>query len=175
MLPYGATDLARAFRTVRANTIQIAQDIPESKLDFALTTDVRTVRQLLTHVAFGDAWVSVHKEGRTSFEGFDFMALVKTMAAEEQELRSKGELIDLLTERGEAYASWLDTLTDAFLSEPFAQPPGNTPATKTRLEMLMGVKEHEMHHRGQLMLIQRNLGVVPHLTRERQARMATRR
>jgi hypothetical protein len=28
-----------------------------------------------------------------------------------------------------------------------------------------------MHHRGQLMLIERLLGIVPHLTRERQARM----
>ena len=27
-----------------------------------------------------------------------------------------------------------------------------------------------MHHRGQLMLIERVLGIVPHLTRERQAR-----
>jgi uncharacterized damage-inducible protein DinB len=36
----------------------------------------------------------------------------------------------------------------------------------------MGVKEHEMHHRGQLMLIERMVGVVPHLTREMQARMA---
>jgi len=34
--------------------------------------------------------------------------------------------------------------------------------------MLLGVKEHEMHHRGQLMLIQRLLGRVPHLTRARQ-------
>ena len=38
--------------------------------------------------------------------------------------------------------------------------------------MLLGVKEHEMHHRGQLMLMERMLGVVPHLTREMQARMA---
>jgi len=34
------------------------------------------------------------------------------------------------------------------------------------------VKEHEMHHRGQLMLIERMVGVVPHLTREMQVRMA---
>lgn len=27
-----------------------------------------------------------------------------------------------------------------------------------------------MHHRGQLMLIQRMLGIVPHLTRQREAR-----
>ncbi len=36
--------------------------------------------------------------------------------------------------------------------------------------MLLSVKEHEMHHRGQLMLIERLLGIVPHLTRARQNR-----
>ena len=40
---------------------------------------------------------------------------------------------------------------------------------KSRLEMLLGAKEHEMHHRAQLMLIERLLGIVPHLTRNRQA------
>ena len=38
--------------------------------------------------------------------------------------------------------------------------------------MIMSVKEHEMHHRGQLMLIERMLGIVPHLTRQMQQRMA---
>jgi uncharacterized damage-inducible protein DinB len=38
--------------------------------------------------------------------------------------------------------------------------------------MILSVKEHEMHHRGQLMLIERMVGVVPHLTRQMQARMA---
>jgi uncharacterized damage-inducible protein DinB len=46
------------------------------------------------------------------------------------------------------------------------------PASKSRFEMLMSVKEHEMHHRGQLMLIERLLGIVPHLTREMQAHIA---
>jgi uncharacterized damage-inducible protein DinB len=32
-----------------------------------------------------------------------------------------------------------------------------TPPSKTRFEMLRGAKEHEMHHRGQLMLIERVL------------------
>jgi uncharacterized damage-inducible protein DinB len=47
-----------------------------------------------------------------------------------------------------------------------------TPPSKTRFDMLLGVKEHEMHHRGQLMLVERMIGVVPHLTREMQQRMA---
>jgi uncharacterized damage-inducible protein DinB len=38
--------------------------------------------------------------------------------------------------------------------------------------MILSVKEHEMHHRGQLMLIERVVGIVPHLTRDMQARIA---
>jgi len=44
---------------------------------------------------------------------------------------------------------------------------------RQRVEMIAGVKEHEMHHRGQLMLMERMVGIVPHLTREMQARMAS--
>ena len=50
--------------------------------------------------------------------------------------------------------------------------PGMTPESKTRFEMLLGVKEHEMHHRAQLMLIERMLGITPHLTKQQQERMA---
>jgi uncharacterized damage-inducible protein DinB len=50
-------------------------------------------------------------------------------------------------------------------------PPGMGPATKSRFEMLLGPKEHEMHHRGQLMTVQRMIGLVPHLTRKNQERM----
>jgi len=51
-------------------------------------------------------------------------------------------------------------------------PPGAGQASRTRFDMLMSVKEHEMHHRGQLMLIERMLGIKPHLTREQEARFA---
>jgi uncharacterized damage-inducible protein DinB len=36
---------------------------------------------------------------------------------------------------------------------------------KTRFEMILGTKEHEMHHLGQLTVIERMLGIIPHLTR----------
>ena len=51
-------------------------------------------------------------------------------------------------------------------------PPGGEAASKTRFEMLLSPKEHEMHHRGQLMTLQRMIGLVPHLTRHMQERMA---
>jgi uncharacterized damage-inducible protein DinB len=31
--------------------------------------------------------------------------------------------------------------------------------------MILGTKEHEMHHRAQLTVVERMLGIVPHLTR----------
>jgi uncharacterized damage-inducible protein DinB len=63
-------------------------------------------------------------------------------------------------------------LTPEFLNETYTDFMGQNP--KTRLEGLMGAKEHEMHHRGQLMLIQRMLGITPHLTRQREQQMANR-
>jgi len=174
MLCYGANDLARAYRTVRKNTVQIAEEIPESKLDFSPAPGTKTIRQMLTHIALSDAFAGVHKENRTSFDGINFPELVGQMQAEEAKPRTKAELVALLKDRGEATASWIETLSDDFLAEPFNQPPGMTPATKTRFEMIMGMKEHEMHHRGQLMLIQRIIGQVPHLTRQMQERWAAR-
>ena len=86
--------------------------------------------------------------------------------------RTKAETIAYLKSQGEAFASFLEGLSDDFLAESVAMPPGAEPATKTRLEMLLSPKEHEMHHRGQLMLLQRTIGLVPHLTRQMQERMA---
>ena len=34
MIAYGGRELAKAFRTVRGNTVQIAEDIPEDQYDF---------------------------------------------------------------------------------------------------------------------------------------------
>ena len=43
---------------------------------------------------------------------------------------------------------------------------------KSRFEVLLGVKEHEIHHRAQVMLMQRMLGIVPHGTRAFAERLA---
>ena len=51
MTYYGAKELAEAFRTVRKNTILVAEDIPESQYNFKPAEDVRTVEKLLTHIA----------------------------------------------------------------------------------------------------------------------------
>jgi uncharacterized damage-inducible protein DinB len=174
MAYYGAKELADSFRTVRKNTIAVAQDIPDDKYTFTAAPDTRTVARVLTHIAISNAFQhQIHAvERRTTLVGFDFPSLMQRLQAEEQQPRNKKQVIELLQANGDKWAAWLDGLTDQFLAEQVGMPPGSTPASKSRFEMLLSVKEHEMHHRGQLMLIERILGIVPHLTREMQTRMA---
>jgi uncharacterized damage-inducible protein DinB len=171
---YGGKELAESFRTVRKNTLAIAEDIPEDKYSFRPIPETRSVGELLAHIALSQGFQQqVHaKERRTSLVGFDFPALMQRLQAEEKAPRTKAQIIELLTKEGDAWANWLESLDDNFLGETVSMPPGGTPPARTRFDMLLSVKEHEMHHRGQLMLIERILGIVPHLTRRMQERFA---
>jgi uncharacterized damage-inducible protein DinB len=174
MTSYGGKDLASAFRTVRNNTIQVAEDIPESKYSFVAAPEVRSVGRMLTHVAIATRiWEEVHKKGLTTLVGFDFFGMLDRFNAEEAKARSKAEILALLRTEGQQFAAWMETLTPEVLAEMVTEPDGKT--AKSRFERLLGAKEHEMHHRGQLMLIERQLGIVPHLTRQFNERVAQMR
>jgi len=173
MTYYGAKELAESFRTVRGNTIKAAEDIPESQYGFQAAPETRTVEKMLTHIALSHHFNHQFHvvERRSNFEGMDFPKLFAEFQALEAKPRTKAEVIALLKENGELWASTLEGLSDQSLSEIVSMPPGATPASKTRFEMLLSVKEHEMHHRAQIMMIERMLGIVPHLTRDAQQRM----
>ncbi|HVH71379.1 MAG TPA: DinB family protein [Candidatus Dormibacteraeota bacterium] len=171
---YGGRELASAFRTVRKNTIQVAQDIPEGKYNFVAAPEVRPVARMLTHIAIAPKiWQELNKKGLTTMVGVDFLGLTDQFNAEEAKPRTKAEILELLRTEGDKFSAWLETLTPEFLAETVTEPDGKT--TKTRLERLLAAKEHEMHHRAQLMLIERQLGIVPHLTRQFQERVAQMR
>lgn len=174
MNPYGAKELADSARTVRKNTITIAQEIPAEKYSFKATPETRSVAELLSHIAVSYGFQNqIHAvERRKTLEGIDFPALVARLQAEEKTPRNKEQIIELLRTNGDKWAQWLEGLSPEFLAEHVAMPPGAPVASKSRLEMLLSVKEHEMHHRGQMMLIERMIGITPHLTREMQARFA---
>lgn len=170
MTAYGAAQLASSFRTVRANTVQIAEDIPESKYDFVAAPGTQSVGSLLKHIAFGPAlYEDMHRHKRvTTLQGYDFQGVIAKARAEESKPRSKAEIVALLKSEGERFAAWLESLTPEFLAETVTDPTGQH--KQSRLTSLHSPKEHEMHHRGQLMLIERILGIVPHLTRAREER-----
>jgi uncharacterized damage-inducible protein DinB len=176
MTYYGASELARSFRTVRKNTLTIAEEVPEAQYDFRPTPESRSVREILAHIAVSSRGTYQAHAVRqiTTFVGIDFAVLVRERQEQEKQLASAGKarILEALQADGEDWGRYLDAVTEEELSVviPFAEPA--VPRTKSRFEMILSAKEHEMHHRAQLMVFERMIGLVPHLTRERQARMA---
>lgn len=164
---YGPKHLADSMRTVRKNTIVIAEDIPEKDYGYRPTPESRSVAETHVHIAYlSQTDRLIHEEQHlSSLEGFDFGQLIKKSEMEEKRQLSKREVVALLLTEGDRWCQWVEALPEALLSEQVRMPGGTS---KTRFEMLLGTKEHEMHHRGQLMVTERLLGIVPHLTRNRQ-------
>jgi uncharacterized damage-inducible protein DinB len=173
MTYYGGKEMAASFRTVRENTLKIAEEIPESKYDFTPAPECRSIGKTLVHIALGPGFQHhIHSSKIGDLAQVNFPELVQKITAEEAKPRTKAETIAFLKAEGDKFASFLESLPEPFLAERVAMPPGAEPPTKSRFEMLLGAKEHEMHHRAQLMTLQRMIGQVPHLTRQMQERMA---
>ncbi len=174
MTYYGAKDLAAAFRTVRENTIKIAEEVPEAKYSFKPAPECRSIGETLTHIALATGFQSyVHENKISDMQNVNFPELFQKFSAEEARPRTKSEIVAMLKSEGDRFAKFLDSLDESFLAEQVKMRPGLPGApSKSRFEMLLSAKEHEMHHRGQLMTMERMVGVVPHLTRQMQERMA---
>jgi uncharacterized damage-inducible protein DinB len=174
MTYYGAKELARSFRTVRNNTIQIAEEIPEEKYGFRPAAGCRSIAETLVHIAvMSRVQEQIHAvEHRSNLVGFDFFGVMGKLQAEVKAPRTKAQVLELLRTEGEKYTTILEGASEAFLGEQVEYPEGMEPRVKSRFEMLIAPKEHEMHHRGQLMLVERMLGITPHLTRHMEERIA---
>ena len=177
MTYYGPKEMAASFRTVRNNTIKIAEEIPEQHYGYRVKPETRSVAETLAHIAAATRLqTQVHLVDRLkTLVGFDFFSFIDKQAAEEKRPRSKSEILDMLRTEGDEFARTLESLPDDFLAENVEYPQGMVPPTKSRFEMLISAKEHEMHHRGQLMVVERLLGITPHLTRQMQERVAVMR
>ncbi len=173
MNPYGPQQLANALRTVRKNTILVAEDIPEESYGYRVTPDSRSVAETLLHIAAAPQLdYYVHGSERISaIEDFQlFGKLLKEAPIHEKLPYSKVQIVNLLRTEGEKWAEFVERIPQSQADELVAMPNGAP--SKSRFEMLQGTKEHEMHHRAQLMVVERLLGVVPHLTRNRRPAVA---
>src|SRR5689334_21092685 len=151
---YNGKDLARAFRTVRANTIQIAEEIPEDKYGFRPAEGTRTVAETLAHLATTTDWPQALHGPRNKAVSFDmFMGAMQKATAAAAQLTTKAKIVEALRTEGEKFATFLHSYPDEALAEVVEYPSGMP--SKTRFEMLLSPKEHEMHHRGQLMVVER--------------------
>jgi hypothetical protein len=103
MTYYGAKELADSFRTVRRNTIQVAEDIPSDQYRFIPADGARSVAQLLAHIALAPRLQLMCHDGgsRTSFEGLDLFAILVAAGEEDSRDRTKDQVMDLLRSEGE--------------------------------------------------------------------------
>src|SRR5580700_11349642 len=123
---YGPIDMAASFRTVRKNTIIIAEEIGEEHYGFRPTPDTRSVAQLLMHIALiPRIQEQIHAiERRTTLVGFDFPAFITRILDEEQQALPKVKIIEFLRTEGDRLAGWMEGVSDEFLSETVKMPPG---------------------------------------------------
>jgi uncharacterized damage-inducible protein DinB len=170
MIYYGPKELAESWRTVRKNTMQVAEDIPEDQYGYRAAPDTMSVSEMLSHLACATHWAEqchfVNKQTSVSME--DFGKWMGEIGEQQKALTTKAAIVEALKSNGDRFAASLEAMSEADLATPVVVPN----ATKSRFEILLGVKEHEMHHRAQLFLIERMIGIVPHLTRARQQRQA---
>jgi uncharacterized damage-inducible protein DinB len=74
MTYYGPKEIADSFRTVRKNTLTIAEEIPEDKYSFRPAPEVRTLAQTLIHISNIHRFqFALYRDAEiTRLAGFDF-------------------------------------------------------------------------------------------------------
>src|SRR3954447_2413563 len=102
MQAYNGKDLARAFQTVRGNTIKIAEEIPEEQYGYRVAEGTRTVGETLAHMATSTAWpLRFHGERMTQIRFDVFMGAVQNAMAAAAALTTKAQLLDALKAEGD--------------------------------------------------------------------------
>src|ERR1022692_1764663 len=121
---YDAKNLAQSFRTVRKNTIQVAEEIPEDKYDFRPAEGTRTVAETLKHIAVSTNWpLRVHGERLTEVKFEMFPEVMAQAAQAEAKLITKSDILKALHDNGEVFATFVEGLSDEVLAETVSFPP----------------------------------------------------
>ena len=119
MTYYGAKEMAESFRTVRKNTLQVAEDIPEEKYSYRAAPDTMSVAELLAHLATATNWAAachfVERKNAVSME--DFGRWMGEAGGASKALTSKAAIIAALKSNGDAFAQAMEAMTDAQLGE----------------------------------------------------------
>lgn len=152
-----------AWRDAREGIINEVENIPEDKLDFRPTPEVKDVRELVQHILE----VSMMMTGEltrtdTDFRRAPWPELLAMYAGPAYQASTKQELLDLL-------ASQMDEAESAFRGCGVMEMRGfidNFDGSRgTKMQWLHHGIAQEMYHRGQLTLYARLMGLEPALTK----------
>ena len=146
-MPIRLVDLLRAFDTARGRTARLAAVIPENALDWAPSPGAFTCADIVRHLAAAERFmfVEIAVGGASRYPGHD-----RSLAYGKEGVLS---YLDALHEQSMALLQRLD---DEALERRITTPAGAQIPTWRWLQLMA---EHEAHHRGQLYLMLRLLGV----------------
>lgn len=155
-----------SFRAVRNNTLQVARDIPAEQYGFRPAASHSSVLEFFRNLVRATEFmtsVALHPETVDLRDpaGRDAAVAAHTFSPW-QTLADKDEVVKTLAASFSEIERRVNAADDALLQSKFTAPDG---AEKIRLWQINCAKEQEMVIRGQLMLVERILGIVPHTTR----------
>ena len=145
------------WQRVRNNVLQAAQDMPEQFYGYALFEETRTFHEQIQHILHNaDVFVDCTLNGHFNLALFDLYPY-KGLA--------KDALLTALAENLSAHSGKLAAQGPAISAGMITYLDGSE---RPALEILRGMKEHEIAHLNQMYFYLRGKAITPHSTRERQ-------
>lgn len=118
MTSYGATELADGFRTVRQNTIAIAEDIREVDYSFKTAPGMITVAETLAHVATIYLWqVEIHRGRVLDISDAMIAAYRRHGALAQAGWKTKAHILRALHDNGERLTALFEAMSEEALEE----------------------------------------------------------
>lgn len=164
-----------SFEKVRANTVQVARDIPEDKYDFRPVEGVNTVmehfKKILNLTEFMVAMALYPEEIHITAENRPEW-LKRLTWTDTDKITTQAQVAAALEQSIIEIRKRVMAADDTFLNSLFRATDG---ITKVRLWVVQCAKEQEMTMRAQLYLYERHLGIIPHTTRRQLEKEAARK
>ena len=146
-----AADLLLPFSELAQHVMALARAIPEDKYGWRPAEGVRSTREVLLHIAYGNQLMLNIADG---IDMDEFNRQVQDQFKREKELLSKEQVIQALTAGFQKVRTALETATAGSLSRDIR--PG-----VTRRGEFVFLDTHIAEHEGQLIAYARMVGIVP--------------
>jgi uncharacterized damage-inducible protein DinB len=145
---FAETDTTAIFvkhlKTSRDFTLKVAGQMPESDFGFKLTPPQMSFAEQMVHIAQGLEYFIAPFSGQ------------KPSPAKPASLK-KADVLAFMTKQFDSAIERVSKLTPAQLSKTYTSDEG----TMTGLEMLMGMLDHNTHHRASAEMYLRSKGITP--------------
>jgi uncharacterized damage-inducible protein DinB len=157
-----------SWKGIREDTAKAVDDFSAHDLDFKPSADLMSFGEIARHILQSShALTGMLLDGVDNLATPQFREMINKYVAELPVAKDANALARELRSQLNSRVAQLASQPASFYAGEITRFDGQR---VTRLEMLQGVKEHELTHRQQLFMYLRLEGIVPPTTRRRQAK-----